>query len=179
MNITTPKGFWYEEVDSTMDEAKRLVQAGKITDIGFVVANSQTQGRGTRGRKWSSPSNFGIYLSVIHLPKEKEYFKTTTIYTQAAGIACVEAIKEICEIQTQLKPINDIYFKNKKLGGILVESTLHKEGISSLITGVGINTQKVRRDLDRNIVEPVSLEEILPSEQFQKFSPSQRLHHCK
>ena len=53
MNITIPQGFWYEEIDSTMDEAKRLIQANKINDIAFVVANSQTKGKGTHGRKWS------------------------------------------------------------------------------------------------------------------------------
>ena len=67
----TIQNFHYDELDSTQDEAKRLIQAGKITDIGFVTADSQTNGRGTHGRKWSSPAKSGIYLSVIHLPKEK------------------------------------------------------------------------------------------------------------
>ena len=161
MNITIPQGFWYEEIDSTMDEAKRLIQANKINDIAFVVANSQTKGRGTRGRKWSSPDKSGIYLSVVHIPKDENLFNLTTLYTQAAGIACVEAIKEITGIKTKLKPVNDIYFNGKKLGGILVESLLQKEKIAHLITGVGINLKKTRHELDRGIVEPISLEEIL------------------
>ena len=94
MNITT-KSFWYEEVDSTQDEAKRLIQSGKVKDIAYVIANLQTKGRGTHGRKWSSPVKSGIYLSVIHLPEEKFFFESTTLYTQACGVACVEAIKEI------------------------------------------------------------------------------------
>ncbi len=170
MNITIPKSFWYEELDSTMDEARRLIQSGKIKDIAYVIANSQTQGRGTRGRKWSSPSNSGIYLSVIHKPEDKKFFELTTLYTLACGIACVEAIKEITGIETKLKPVNDIYFNNKKLGGILVESRLHKKGISFLISGIGINTHTTRHELDRNAVEPISLEEIMKEEDFEKFS---------
>ncbi|MBI2996429.1 MAG: biotin--[acetyl-CoA-carboxylase] ligase [Candidatus Melainabacteria bacterium] len=169
MNVTMLQAFYYDTIDSTIDEAKRLIQAGKINDIAFIVANEQTKGRGTRGRKWESPYSAGIYLSIIHLPKDKNFLKRTTLYTQAAGIACVEAIKDVCSIQTQIKPINDIYFNGKKLGGILVESKLHEKGISSLITGIGINTHKIQRELDRKVVEPISLEEIM-KDNFKNFS---------
>ncbi len=155
------KCLYYEELDSTQDEAKRLIQAGKIKDIAFITADSQRHGRGTHGRKWSSPSNSGIYLSVIHIPKEKQLFELTPLYTQACGIACVEAIKKITNIECKLKPINDIYFNDKKLGGILIESRLQNQGISYLISGVGINICKTNHELDRNIVEPISLEEII------------------
>ncbi|MBI3590960.1 MAG: biotin--[acetyl-CoA-carboxylase] ligase [Candidatus Melainabacteria bacterium] len=170
MDKTIPTGFYYDELDSTMDEAKRLIESGQIKDTGFVVANHQTKGRGTHGRKWSSPAGSGIYLSVIHLPEEKKYFETTTLYTQAAGVACVESIKEVCEIQTQIKPVNDIYVDGKKLGGILVESKLYEAGISLLITGIGINVKKIVHNLDRTLVEPISLEELLTKEDFQNFS---------
>ena len=170
MKITTPQSFWYEELDSTMDEAKRLIHSGKVKDIAYVIANSQTQGRGTRGRKWSSPVNSGIYLSVIHLPIKQKYFEVTTLYTLACGIACVEALKEITGIQTKLKPVNDIYFNDKKLGGILVESRLEKRGISYLISGVGINVCKANHKLDRDVIEPISLKEIMSEKDFKNFS---------
>lgn len=174
MNTNLANGFWYESVDSTMDEAKRLIESGQIKDIAFIVANHQTSGRGTRGRKWESPKDSGIYLSLVHLPKEGKYLEASTIYTKAAGIACIEAIKEVTYIEAKLKPINDIYFNNKKLGGILVESKLHKAGISSLITGVGINIKKIKTGLpsllDRDIVEPISLEEIMNATDFKTFS---------
>ena len=166
--------LYYDELDSTQDEAKRLIQAGKIKDIAYVVSNSQTNGRGTRGRKWSSPADSGIYLSVIHLPNvgtglPHPCMELTTLYTQAAGIACVEAIKEVTDIQTKLKPVNDIYFNGKKLGGILVESRLEKKGISHLISGIGINVCKANHELDRNIIEPISLKEIMSEHDFKCF----------
>ena len=162
----TIQSFHYDELDSTQDEAKRLIQSGKITDIAYVVANSQTSGRGTRGRKWSSPAGSGIYLSVIHMPNVMEL---TTLYTQSCGIASVEAIKEITNIECKLKPINDIYYKDKKLGGILIESRLQDKGISYLISGVGINIKKTNHELDRDIVEPISLEEIMNESNFNNF----------
>ncbi len=164
------QSFWYETLDSTMDEAKRLIQSGKINDIALIVSNHQTNGRGTRGRKWSSPEGAGIYLSIVHLPKQDKFFEATSLYTLACGIACIETIKTMYDIELQIKPINDIYFNDKKLGGILVESKLHKDGISSLITGVGINLQKSLHNLDRDVVLPVSLEEIIGCNEFSVFS---------
>jgi BirA family biotin operon repressor/biotin-[acetyl-CoA-carboxylase] ligase len=61
------KSFWYNTIDSTMDEAKRLIRTGQVNDIAYVVAYHQTRGRGTRRREWASPPHAGIYLSVIHL----------------------------------------------------------------------------------------------------------------
>lgn len=170
MNKVTPKGYWYKEIDSTMDEAKRLIKSSQIKDTAFVVSDYQTAGRGTRGKTWDSPSGSGIYLSVVHIPKGRRNFKLTTLYTLAAGVACVEAVKNVLGLIVYLKPVNDIYADRKKLGGILVESTLQESRISALVTGVGINTHKVFRELDRHLVEPVSLEELLSKEDFQSFS---------
>ena len=170
MNKNFPKTFLYEQVDSTQDEAKRLIECGHIKDTAVIVANYQTKGRGTHGRQWDSPSCAGVYLSIVHLPQKNKFFEVTTLYTLACGVACVESIYEICQIKPSLKPVNDIYFSSKKLGGILVESKLYESGISSLITGIGINVQKTKYNLDRDVVSPVSLEEILSKEAFAKFS---------
>ena len=169
----TIQSFYYKELDSTQNEAKRLIQSGKVSDIAYVVSNSQTNGRGTRGRKWSSPAGSGIYLSVVHVSgtgQPRPYMELTTSYTKACGVACIEAIKEIAGIECKLKPINDIYFDDKKLGGILVESRLEKKGISYLISGVGINACKASHKLDRDTVEPVSLEEIMNDHDFKNLS---------
>ena len=174
INEASIQSFYYKELDSTQNEAKRLIQSGKISNIAYIVTNYQTNGRGTHGRKWSSPADSGIYLSVIHLPNvgtglPHPYMELTTLYTQAAAIACVEAIKEITNIETKLKPVNDIYFNGKKLGGILVESRLEKRGISYLISGVGINVCKTNHKLDRDVIEPISLEEIMSEHDFKCF----------
>ncbi len=167
MIVDLPKGFWYDTVDSTMDEARRLIEAGQIQGTAFVMANHQSKGRGTQGRSWVSPEDGGIYLSVIHLPEGKEHFEAIPDYTLAAGVACVEALTSVTGINAQLKPINDIYVAGKKLGGILVESDLSQQGITALITGVGLNLRCVPRELDRPVITPVSLEELLSPEAFE------------
>lgn len=164
------KEFWYDTVDSTMEEAKRLIQSGQIKNCGYVVADHQTSGRGTHGRKWDSPKGSGIYLSIVHLPEEKKLLKLTTDYTLACGIACVEVISKICSVDAKLKPVNDLYVNSKKLGGILVESKIKDHGFSYLITGIGINTHNTLHTLDRRGVEPISLEELMSESLFKKFS---------
>lgn len=170
MKLNFPKGFWYKSLDSTMDEAKRLIKAGKIKDTAFVVAHHQTHGRGTHGRKWVSPSDAGIYLSIIHLSQENAPFPSTSLYTIAATLASVKAIKETTDIQPYIKPINDIYFNERKLGGILIESELKINGVSKLITGIGINTHKASRLIEDTTIAPISIEEILTPTDFQKIS---------
>lgn len=161
--------LYYNEIDSTNEEAKRLISLGKILETTYILADSQSAGKGTRGRVWSSPKGVGLYLSIVHIPKEKEFFETTTLYTLASGVACVEVLKEELDINVQLKPINDLYFEGKKLGGILVESRLGKEGLSSLITGIGINIKKYNHDLDRDEIKPISLEEIVSESKLKTF----------
>ena len=170
MKITTPKGFWYDELDSTMDEAKRLVESGLINTTAFVVADYQIAGRGNYGKKWDSPKGAGIYLSIVHLSSVEKPITLSNLYTKACAVACVESIKELCGLKISIKPLNDIYAGNKKLGGILVESKLTKNAISVLITGVGINVYKSDYLLDRNIVQGVSLEELMLSGNFNTFS---------
>src|SRR3989338_1859933 len=167
MKDVLPKEYRYEEVDSTMDEAKRLILSCKITETSYVIADYQSKGRGTRGRKWDSPKSSGIFLSIIHSNGSMEL---TTLYTLASGVACIESLKEVCNISAAIKPINDIYFEVKKLGGILVESKLKKNEIVYLITGIGINTKKTERVLDRQEIEPVSIEEVLSPELYKSFS---------
>lgn len=180
--------IWLDSIDSTNEEAKRLIDAGHIDEpVFFIVTDEQTQGKGTRGRTWVSPKGAGIYLSVVHViasPRtllgvnSAKQFRSLnqeldwdcfvanapcndTLFTRSAGIACVEAIKEIYHIETKLKPVNDIYASGKKLGGILVETRLKENKLQALITGIGINILKVERKIEDMSIEPISIEELI------------------
>lgn len=169
MDTKTVQYFHYDSIDSTSEESKRLIDAGKIKETSVIIAEEQTQGKGTKGRDWISLKGKGIYLSIVHLPKNTEHLNQTIIYTKSTAIACVEAIKKICKVETKIKPINDIYAEGKKkLGGILVETRLHKNKLSALITGIGINTHIACRDLPWQ-VSTTSIEELMQGE-FKYFS---------
>jgi BirA family transcriptional regulator, biotin operon repressor / biotin---[acetyl-CoA-carboxylase] ligase len=159
-----------ESIDSTNEEAKRRFQAGEIQSLFSILAFHQTSGKGTQGREWVSPSNAGVYLSIVH-PKPPEIaFPLTPEFTLAAGLGSLQALNHLFEAQLHsplcLKPINDIYAGGKKLGGILTESIIQDGEIKAIITGIGINIL----DLPR-LETATSLEALMPGAFWQKQTP--------
>jgi BirA family biotin operon repressor/biotin-[acetyl-CoA-carboxylase] ligase len=128
----------YSSVDSTNDEAKRLLRRGAIRQVAVVLADEQTAGRGTRGRMWCSPRGAGLYFSLAQR-YDATGVQLTTDYTRAAGIACAAVLGERFGVDVRLKPINDLLIAGRKLGGILTEALLVDGNLKALITGVGIN----------------------------------------
>ncbi|MEB3287385.1 MAG: biotin--[acetyl-CoA-carboxylase] ligase [Vampirovibrionales bacterium] len=172
--------FTYDTLDSTNEEAKRMLASGKISAAPLgqpvaVCADTQTAGKGTQGRQWVSPKGAGIYFSIIHTgvtPSGGETLVLTSLYTQAAGLACAEALKTLFGLDVRLKPVNDLYAlcpkegRHKKLGGILVESMIQQGQLLGLVSGIGINLSNVERKLSNASnahpdISPVSLEELL------------------
>jgi BirA family biotin operon repressor/biotin-[acetyl-CoA-carboxylase] ligase len=106
----------------------------------FCLAEQQTAGRGRLGRTWVSPSAANIYASLLwhfHLPRTQ--LAGLNIVT---GISIVEAIQSITSApDLMLKWPNDVYWRDKKLAGILIDIAGESNGISSVIIGIGINVQ--------------------------------------
>lgn len=116
-----------------------------------VIAEKQTAGKGRLGRTFYSPKDTGIYMSIIirpHLNVEKSLLITT-----AASLAVAQAIKEICDLDAQIKWVNDVYINEKKVCGILTEAVTDFESgqISSLIVGIGINCRPASNNQDNKI----------------------------
>lgn len=154
------KAFFYEIVDSTNDVARQLLADGKITGDAYVFAREQRRGRGTHARTWASPRDAGIYLSVVQLELGAAA-KDSTVFTQSAGVACAETLAEIAGVRIQLKPINDLYARGLKLGGILTEAIVERSRITALITGIGINVFRAPRDLPPDGPQPICLEDLM------------------
>jgi biotin-[acetyl-CoA-carboxylase] ligase BirA-like protein len=176
--------FFLDTVDSTNEFAQRLVHQRRIERTAFVVAREQTGGKGTRGRHWLSPRDAGVYLSVIHFSPSAA-LPTTTLYAKSAAVACVEALAQFAGIQAEIKPVNDLIFDGRKLGGILIETEVTAGRTTAVITGVGINVRIAERRLPAEAPSPVTLEEIIPSERFGAFSSDafvralvQRINEC-
>ena len=158
------QAFYFDTVDSTNDEAGRLLRDGRIGPCAYVVARGQSAGKGNRGRKWSSPMDAGIYLSVVDRPARVEC--ELQDFTRAAGVACVETLWELTRIEVRLKPINDLFVNGRKLGGILTEAVIEQGCIRALITGVGINVRRADRALPSEHLQPTCLEELMAADSF-------------
>lgn len=137
----------FDSLTSTNDTAKELGLEGRKENT-VIIARSQTAGRGRLGRSFFSPDSSGIYMSILLRPTVSP--EEITLITPAAAVAVAEAIKEICRIDTSIKWVNDIYKGDKKVCGILCESTFQSEGYFSVL-GIGINLYSPENDFPSDI----------------------------
>jgi BirA family biotin operon repressor/biotin-[acetyl-CoA-carboxylase] ligase len=132
MNFTILR---FDSIESTNTEA--LNQAARGADEGLcVVARQQTAGRGRRGRVWDSPADAGLYFSVVLRPRiEMRFFPLVTL---TAAIAVHDSLKMLYPIECDIKWVNDIHVRGKKICGILAEAAETKKG-AAIVVGIGIN----------------------------------------
>jgi BirA family transcriptional regulator, biotin operon repressor / biotin---[acetyl-CoA-carboxylase] ligase len=101
------------------------------------LAEQQTAGKGRRGRHWVSPFGSNIYMSVLWR------FQASPLVISglslAIGVAVIRALKSQYGDVFRLKWPNDIYYENKKLGGILVEVSGESDGPCAAVIGLGLN----------------------------------------
>lgn len=126
------------ETKSTQTDAKEGIEAG-IQGNTLYLSTCQTAGRGRFQRPYYSPSQGGIYMS-LHIQPNLPYEKLPS-YTLLVAAAVYKAIKNLTMIEVDIKWVNDIYFKNKKIAGILTEAMTSVETglITDVIIGLGIN----------------------------------------
>ena len=126
------------ETKSTQTDAKEGIEAGNQGNT-LYLSTCQTAGRGRFQRPYYSPSQGGIYMS-LHIQPNLPYEKLPS-YTLLEAAAVCKAIKNLTMIEVDIKWVNDIYFKNKKIAGILTEAMTSVETglVTNVIIGLGIN----------------------------------------
>ena len=125
----------FESLVSTNEYAKTQKDKGECL---WVRANSQTGGRGTKGRSFSSQEG-GLYITALLFYEHflaKDAFK---IMQKAAAAVC-ETLAHF-GVAPKIKWPNDIYVNGKKICGILIENTFSGTFVSSSIVGIGLNVQ--------------------------------------
>jgi len=131
----------FEEIDSTNNEAKRLIKSGALDRL-VIWSKQQTDGRGRYGRNWSSQEG-NLYMSVL-LPVQCSLAKAAqlsfvmglSVYDVISGLAKKQKIK----LDINLKWPNDILISGMKIGGILLES-LPEEDTGWVVLGLGLNVE--------------------------------------
>ena len=140
-NLINPDDFKIE-VFKTIDSTNTYVgkKGSEGEQEGFLaVAEEQSNGRGRRGRTFYSPQNSGIYFSLLLKPNQKP--ERAMMITVMAAVAVCEALKQLTGTKPEIKWVNDIYIKARKVCGILTEASL-LENTGTLhycVLGIGIN----------------------------------------
>jgi BirA family transcriptional regulator, biotin operon repressor / biotin---[acetyl-CoA-carboxylase] ligase len=119
---------------STNDDAKTAAQAG-AKDNSVYVSETQTGGRGRRGRSWASPAG-NLYASLLIRPQCDQ--TTAGLYSFAIAMAIYDALKELGCKDISLKWPNDVLLSGKKISGILLESD-GAAWCGWLVIGFGVN----------------------------------------
>lgn len=152
---------------STNDEAADLLRLGKAPEGTVVITDYQTAGRGQRGNQWLARAGENFTLSLILRPNfliPSQQFHLNI----AVSLGIYDFFSSFLHEHLKIKWPNDLYWENVKLGGVLIENTLHRARIESSIIGMGLNINQLEFDhpratsLRRLTGTEYLLEELLP-----------------
>ncbi len=152
------------KIDSTNNYLKELLKDKKeiLPEFLSVYTLEQTSGRGQKGNVWHSEKNKNILFSTILypkiLPEEQFLLNIVTSLSVIDFIAQLFGTKE----NLNIKWPNDIYYNDKKLGGILIENSIIGSKIENTIIGIGINLNQT--NFPANLPNPISMKQIANQE---------------
>ena len=129
---------WFDSTGSTNDVAKQLAAAGSPAGT-LVVTAAQTAGRGQAGNQWLAPPGSALTATIILRP--------VLAPSQAAqlallgGLAAQQAITAGAKVDALLKWPNDVLLGNRKVCGVLAESSFAGEQCEWVVLGFGVNVR--------------------------------------
>jgi BirA family transcriptional regulator, biotin operon repressor / biotin---[acetyl-CoA-carboxylase] ligase len=125
----------FRETSSTNDRARQAGLAGASEGL-VIFAESQTGGRGTRGRKWVSTAGVGLWFSI--LLRTRMPARQWPLLVQTAAVASAEAVEKWVEQTVRIKPPNDLMLGGGKLAGFLLETS---NTWDFQVLGIGLNVR--------------------------------------
>ena len=148
-------GLWREVrvVDVTRSTNADLAAAAQDgAPEGLVLlAERQERGRGRLDRTWESPARAGVLLSVLLRPSVPAH--SLPLLPLLVGVAAVEAVRAVADLDARLKWPNDVLVGGRKLGGILVERS---DG--AVVAGLGLNVSTRADELPVETATSVAIE---------------------
>jgi BirA family biotin operon repressor/biotin-[acetyl-CoA-carboxylase] ligase len=145
-----------KEIDSTNRYLQDLIKEKELKEGSLVVAEKQTAGKGQMGNKWEAEAGKNITCSLVlypHFVEIVEQFILSELISLALKDTLSALTDDIC-----IKWPNDIYYKDKKMAGILIENTLYGDKIDTCIVGIGLNVNQ--EIFTSNAPNPISLKQI-------------------
>lgn len=134
------KIIYLKEIDSTNNFAKNLLKQNKVFENTVILTDHQTKGRGQKNNIWVSQKRKNLTFSIIIFPKIKVEDQFFLLMATSLGI--IDCLSKYIN-NIKLKWPNDIYYNNKKLGGILIENIIKNNIIESSVIGIGLNINQV------------------------------------
>lgn len=138
---------------STNADAFRLAEEGAREGT-VVLADSQTGGKGRRGRVWTSPAGVNLYCSIILRPAIMPH--EAPQLTFLSTVAAARAIEFTTKLVPEIKWPNDLLVGGKKVAGLLNEMSAETDGINFVILGIGINLNMTADQFPEDLRHPAT-----------------------
>lgn len=153
--------LWIEldSVDSTNNYAMGLIHEG-LAQHGLTIRTAhQTKGKGQRGNVWETEPGANLSFSIIVKPG---LLLTQSFQLLAAtALAVREELEKLLGDETKIKWPNDLYWRDRKTGGILIENAVRGSQWQWAVIGIGINVNQTKFEGLKN---PVSIKQITGKE---------------
>ena len=144
-------------VDSTNNYAMARVHEGLAKHGMLWFAQEQTAGKGQRGKTWTMEKGKNIAMSLVLEPARLKI--TNQFYLSAAvALTCFEFFSAYAGDETKIKWPNDLFWRDRKAGGILIENKFLGKAWKWAVVGIGININQT--SFDKYLINPVSLKQI-------------------
>ncbi|HEY4150343.1 MAG TPA: biotin--[acetyl-CoA-carboxylase] ligase [Chitinophagaceae bacterium] len=144
-------------VDSTNNYAMAQIRAGLAHHGDGWFALEQTAGKGQRGKGWETQPGANIIVSLalqpLWLQVSRQFYLSAAI-----ALGCYDFFCSFAGEETSIKWPNDIYWRDRKAGGILIENLLAGDSWQFAVVGIGLNINQTR--FPDSLVNPVSLRQI-------------------
>jgi BirA family biotin operon repressor/biotin-[acetyl-CoA-carboxylase] ligase len=145
-------------VDSTNNYAMGKIRDGVAKHGDAWFTHEQTHGKGRRGKAWNGEKGKNIFLSISVATGFLTLYQQFYL-SMAASLGCLDLFKKYAGDETKIKWPNDIFWNDRKAGGILIENIIKGNVWQWAVIGVGININQTAFNVD-TVFSPVSLKQI-------------------
>lgn len=169
-----------DSVDSTNNYAMARAHAALAKHGDAVFAYRQTGGKGQRGKNWLTGNGENIAVSIIIEPKQLQVAQQFRL-SVAVALGCYDFFTEYAGGETFIKWPNDLYWRDRKAGGVLIENVIGKNKTGNngesawkyAVIGIGININQTV--FDETLKNVVSLKQIT-GKRFDVVEMAKQLH---
>jgi BirA family biotin operon repressor/biotin-[acetyl-CoA-carboxylase] ligase len=163
-----------DSVDSTNNYAMAKAHAGLAKHGDAFFAHAQTNGKGQRGKLWQTGQAENIAISIVIDPEplvqQQQFYLSIAI-----ALACYDFFNKYAGDETKIKWPNDLYWRDRKAGGVLIETAIRGKDWKWAIAGIGININQPK--FSDELKNPVSLKQIT-GKSFDVVELARELHLC-
>lgn len=151
--IIGSRKLYFEKLSSTNSHAHAMLRKGKVQEGTVIYAGFQSAGRGQSGNSWHSEKGKNILMSVVLYPSviraDRQFYLTKII-----SLGVCDFLKSN-SIDATIKWPNDIYVRDCKAGGILIENSIIRNEIDHSVAGIGLNVNQ--KNFPPEIPNPTSM----------------------